>query len=473
MSMIVANRTDGTGSRLIALMNAMYLAKILNKEFKFTWKNYIPFTKDSDTNNFRKVKDNNVSILGLCVESYIEIFSKNFIDKYFLENINGLVFRIDGKVYSKFNLFLTELNSGKYDYILVPLSDLSTRVFKDIDDLEYRKHMHDIWKDIEFSKPVKKIIDMAKKTCLKFKDFICIHIRSGDAIYDYAEFRKFNLQSVYHATPCEIAIGIIKKNKDKKIVLVGDDLFSIRQIAEFCNSTNVFIMEDFRNSNQMSNLELFFYDVIFMSNAQVLYGTNSAVVRLANYIGNQKFINNYSVFNEMELYDVIKENIKKLNTTNSQKAFSYFHLFIVSKKLNISKENLIHFLEKALEYDHENDKYRIHLIDILLNHNDFLKANEMLKNILQKRESEYLKTLFLKGWIGIVYSDLFDIYLKSSCLKYPYISYVAMHILKFRTSLQMQNLNNILNKTIQEKDIIINSNTNQIDQLQNNIQEKS
>ncbi|EHQ5397226.1 hypothetical protein KQS34_001744, partial [Campylobacter coli] len=63
MSMIVANRTDGTGSRLIALMNAMYLAKILNKEFKFTWKNYIPFTKDSDTNNFRKVKDNNVSIL--------------------------------------------------------------------------------------------------------------------------------------------------------------------------------------------------------------------------------------------------------------------------------------------------------------------------------------------------------------------------------------------------------------------------
>ncbi|MEH0333044.1 glycosyltransferase, partial [Campylobacter coli] len=38
---------------------------------------------------------------------------------------------------------------------------------------------------------------------------------------------------------------------------------------------------------------------------------------------------------------------------------------------------------------------------------------------------------------------------------------------------QMQTSNNTLNKTIQEKDIIINSNTNQIDQLQNNIQEKS
>ncbi|MBF7067651.1 hypothetical protein IY885_05195, partial [Campylobacter volucris] len=433
MSIVLANRTDGTGSRLIALMNAIYLAEILNnKQVKFTWKNYIPFTKDSDVNNFRKIENNNVSVLGLCVEPHIEIFSKNFIDKYFLENINGSIFRIDGKVYSNFDLFLKELNSDKYDYISVPLSDLSTRVFKDLDDLEYRKHMQNIWKNIEFSEPVKKIIDMAKKSCLKFKDFICIHIRSGDAIYDYAEFRKFNLQSMYHATPCEIAIGIIKKNKDKNIVLVGDDLLSIRQIAEFCNSERVFTMEDFRKSNQFSNLELFFYDVIFMSYAKILYGTNSAVVRLANYIGNQKFINNYSIFNEIELYDVIKENIEKLNTTNSQKAFSYFHLFIVSKKINISKEVLISFLKKALEYDHENDKYRIHIIDILLNNNDFLKADEMLKIILSRRENEYLKTLFLKGWIGVVYSNLFDIYLKSSCLKYPYISYIAMHILKFR-----------------------------------------
>ncbi|EGP2556523.1 sugar transferase, partial [Campylobacter coli] len=335
-----------------------------------------------------------------------------------------------------------ELKVNKYDYISVPLSDLSTRVFKDIDDLEYRKYMQNIWKDIEFSESVKKIVNMAKQTCMKFKDFICIHIRSGDAIYDYAEFRKFNLQSIYHATPCEIAIGIIQKNKNKNIVLVGDDLLSIRQIAKFCNFKNVFVMEDFRNSNQLSNMELFFYDVIFMSYAKILYGTNSAVVRLANYIGNQKFINNYSVFNEKELYDIIKENIEKFNTSNSQKAFSYFHLFIVSKKINISKENLIEFLEKALEYDYENDKYRIHLIDVLLNHNEFSKANEMLKTILLTRESEYLKTLFLKGWIGVVYSNLFDIYLKSSCLQYPYIAYVAMHILKFRTSLQIQNLNN-------------------------------
>ncbi|MGX56764.1 hypothetical protein EBL05_07780, partial [Campylobacter coli] len=60
-------------------------------------------------------------------------------------------------------------------------------------------------------------------------------------------------------------------------------------------------------------------------------------------------------------------------TSNSQKAFSYFHLFIVSKKINISKENLIEFLEKALEYDYENDKYRIHLIDVLLNLMNFQK----------------------------------------------------------------------------------------------------
>ncbi|EFS8148383.1 hypothetical protein HWT70_001795, partial [Campylobacter coli] len=92
----------------------------------------------------------------LCVESHTEIFSKNFIDKYFLESINGSIFGIDGKVYTNFDLFLKELKVNKYDYISVPLSDLSTRVFKDIDDLEYRKYMQNIWKDIEFSESVKK-----------------------------------------------------------------------------------------------------------------------------------------------------------------------------------------------------------------------------------------------------------------------------------------------------------------------------
>ncbi|MGJ9340480.1 alpha-2,3-sialyltransferase, partial [Campylobacter coli] len=37
---------------------------------------------------------------------------------------------------------------------------------------------------------------------------------------------------------------------------------------------------------------------------------------------------------------------------------------------------------------------------------------------------------------------------------------------------QIQNLNNTLNKTIKEKDLVINSGINQINQLQNNMQEK-
>ncbi len=46
------------------------------------------------------------------------------------------------------------------------------------------------------------------------------------------------------------------------------------------------------------------------------------------------------------------------------------------------------------------------------------------------------------------------------------------YIFRLLSHQNIQNLNNTLNKTIQEKDIIINSNTNQIDQLQNNIKEK-
>lgn len=45
MSIIIANRTDGTGSRLISLMNAMYLAKILNKQVNLHGKIIFPLLK--------------------------------------------------------------------------------------------------------------------------------------------------------------------------------------------------------------------------------------------------------------------------------------------------------------------------------------------------------------------------------------------------------------------------------------------
>ncbi|EGA8517919.1 sugar transferase, partial [Campylobacter coli] len=142
-----------------------------------------------------------------------------------------------------------------------------------------------------------RVIAIANNVAQECGDFVCIHIRSGDAIYDYADFRKFNTQQFYHVTSAELAMGIIDSiDNSKKIILVGDDLRTLEVIADYYSKDRIATINSFRDPTQMSNLELFFFDVIFMSKATLLYGTHSAVIRLANFIGNQTFFNNYNVF---------------------------------------------------------------------------------------------------------------------------------------------------------------------------------
>lgn len=98
----------------------------------------------------------------------------------------------------------------------------------------------------------------------------------------------------------------------------------MRKIVEIANQDNILFIENFKSNRNYSNIENFLFDIIFMSRAKRLYGTHSAVVRLAHYIGNQEFINNYSVFSPIEQYEFLQRDYSSLNLSKSQKAFSFF-----------------------------------------------------------------------------------------------------------------------------------------------------
>ncbi|EJM2000463.1 hypothetical protein NN439_001737, partial [Campylobacter coli] len=333
-----------------------------------------------------------------------------------------------------FNTFLSE-NTGSDIYINTPLGDLCPRWFKNISYEEYRHEMSLIWKKLEFNVKIEQIMENAKKQANERigNNFIAIHIRSGDAIYDYGDFRKFNLQSVYHATPCEIPLAIIEKNLNRKILLSGDDLETIQKIAEVSGHPEIYTMDDFRDVKTMSNLELFFFDIAFMSKALRLYGTHSAVVRLANFIGDQQFVNNYEEIDASQYLDIHNKYYPILNVSPSQKAFSLFHAFLYSKVLGKPIEYSISVLEDALKYDPDNDKYHIHIVDSLLSNNKKKEAEEYLCKVFFElnRKEQYIKTLLLRGWIGIVYKKEFQNYLKFAEKDFPCICYVASMITEF------------------------------------------
>ncbi|EMF7704221.1 hypothetical protein V4G32_001495, partial [Campylobacter coli] len=78
----LAARSDGLGSRLVAILNAFYIAsRFGNKEnVRFSWANKETFCQDDGFNkNFRGL---NTKIIGMSVEEEDRIFSRNFIEKY-------------------------------------------------------------------------------------------------------------------------------------------------------------------------------------------------------------------------------------------------------------------------------------------------------------------------------------------------------------------------------------------------------
>lgn len=444
---IISARDDGTATRLISILNAFFLSDLLNNKNgpKFFWNDdFIPYVYGETIdigNNFRDF--NKSKIIGQSIEKKENIFSKEFIDNYFIENkynyyTNDIFTQnnihndvLDLCYNTNLDLFLKDYFSKKFNYIYIHHGDLDKQL-NGIDHKEYISKLSLFWKRIRFTDTIDKIKNKVLD-CIKNieNNYIIIHIRSGDVIYDFANFRKFNLQGIYHATPYELALGIIKKLKNKNIFLVGDDLTSINKLVNYINKDNVKSVEYFRDSNSYSNLELLFFDLFFMSCAKSIFGTHSALVRLANMINPDiAYTNTYDVFKNSEQYNIIVNNINFLELSNCQQAFSYFHLFILGKKLNKDIELLKYYLLRSLEFDNENDKYRIHFIDCLFKQNKVKEADEMLSEFFKTRKQEYIKTLLLIGWEGVVYSEQFDSYLSNFNDNYKNICFVANNILK-------------------------------------------
>ncbi|KGI55461.1 hypothetical protein [Campylobacter sp. MIT 97-5078] len=448
----VAVRDDGSGSRFLSLLNAFYLASMIasEKNVKFFWNDSIVIYKDAVSadkgNNFRQVGQQRV--IGSSIEKKEEVFTEEFIEKFFLENTysyntNWLfskttypkeIFEVStwfGKLTLKD--IKDKFDNKEFKLFFVHHSNMAQELH--LDFMDYRRKTEEIWKKIGFVPKLKQVMDMALSAAQSLnKNFNIIHLRSGDSIYSYCNLRKFNLQSVYHAALYELSIALVeKKMQGENVVIVGDDLDSIEHLVRVIDKKNVISIEKFRKSEDFSTLELFLFDVVFMSEAKKIYGTFSAVIRLSELINSEvKLYNYYEIFDIQEQYKIVKENFKKLNLHPDQKAFSLFHTYLLAKKNNLATKILQSYLYQALEYDDDNDKYRIHIVDCFLRDKQFDKAEEYLKNVFKTRKHEYLETLLLHGWEGVVYAEVFDNYFSAATDQYPNTLLVAQRILEER-----------------------------------------
>ncbi|EPP8196163.1 discoidin domain-containing protein [Campylobacter lari] len=416
--LIVATRVDLFGGRMIAILNAMYLSKKSGLKFSFVW-------------NDRKETEQEIGI----IDSEENVFDKNYIEEYSYTSTIKCGYKtskMTNYTHLKNYLFFEE----RYGWLMNHNGLLNQNIIEDIDIKDYKNTIPLLWKEIGFSERYAHILQLADNIQ---KQFIAIHIRSGNAIMDDLHRKIIFLDGIItRVFPVEIAVDLIfSKINTQDIMLFSADFDAINKIKAYFNKQNfknkIYLPDDFL-SETLNDHERVLFDVALMSKAKEIYTPNlSTYSLLAAMINQSNIVKIDDIYTPQEQINVINKHFDLICDIHPfQKSASWAYAYYMSSKTTISKEEKVIFLNKSLIYDIENSAYRINLLQILLDEKDHQAADEYLKYCLYERKDEFLDTFFRKfpGNKKTAYEYLYEKILDTR-KGYFYISYVAAKIAEY------------------------------------------
>ncbi|MFG5098539.1 hypothetical protein O8I71_07585 [Campylobacter lari] len=403
----IASPSSYYGDRFIALLNAIYLSNKIGFKHGFAWMSI-------------QHKHNHCDTYHIEPEEYI--FSREYLKRYSYTSQPDVKFKIG--VFPKY-AHMIELSQKPFmEKFGFYTNHGNLRWFiKDVPEsylVEYPK----LWKSIEFSEHIQKVMDQSREIFLKnFNcNIVCIHIRSGDIVY--GDKRDLNFLNFNKATPVEIVLEIIKRNIHVDILIVGEDRDTIFKLIQYVRKKyckfNIYDSASFVPSNINNKTDLDFFELTFISSCKKIYSF-SGFARLASMIGNgiepERWDN---IFTNDEKFDIISRNINNIDVSSYQKAFSFFVMFYYAKILKKNIEILIDILEKAFENDKENKIFVLLLVECYIIDNEYEKAENMVCQNYSIRFISILK-FYKNRWY-------FDSNIDEKCIyKFPYLcSFLAI-----------------------------------------------
>ncbi|WP_141080711.1 hypothetical protein [Campylobacter lanienae] len=449
---VVCSRDDGSGGRLISLMNTMAIADMLGCDFRFCWASYQE--TGGGILNSKYFGDDKIKVNGHSTGKVYDIFDEKFIKDHFIEkelgnklgqyntkNMNiGSLDSQNPLCYSmnKENSFVKFKNDFLQDelkrFALVnQTSDYAKHFYFDEgQSKEYKSKLKKAFLDIGFNQNIKNMINKAREianTYLNDGGYSVLHFRLGDIVHDYSKTRFYGKEAIYKATNPSLVLHIIKNSKNK-IILCADDITTSREILKIANNPNAIFVDDLRDSK--NNIEAFYFDIIIMSMATQLFGsTNSQMSRLCTLINPDLVVKEiYEIFSTSEQLQIIKETLPDLkNIPQTSLAFIYFHRYILESKLNPGLNGAILNLNRAFLLDPSNFKYKIYEIKHLIQDNKFEMAEYIARSSILLDHDGFLYILLKKLYYGYTMYDCHKVLIENTNLNYLYLSYMSARIL--------------------------------------------
>ncbi|MDE5603404.1 MAG: hypothetical protein K2I71_05750, partial [Helicobacter sp.] len=295
----------GWGDRIIALLNAMYLAKHTGFKFGFAWRAINNSWSFSETNKNQ----------AIIVENETQIFQQNFIDNHSYTHQPNIVYsRYEGiyalprkdniedykqkPFYHDFGYYIVHYNLGVH--------------IKNIPQ-NFREEYKTLWQEIGFTPTIKNLLNEANtifKEHFKDKPTLAIHIRLGDIVYGSS--RSVFICGMYKekAMPIEIAYELILKNRDKNILLFSDNPLVLEKLSKHFLEVygyKIYLAKDLL-PQKLSKSQIDLFEIQLMSHCKTIYST-SGFARLASLIGNAKEPESWAnLFSPEEIINIFHKN---------------------------------------------------------------------------------------------------------------------------------------------------------------------
>lgn len=376
-------RSDGLGCRLVALLNTVYLSKLLNTDYRFAWRDQISglatdFSKD--------VTIGNANILGHSIEPASEIFAAEFVRDKFI-NAGMQESRLSGKRRITAEALHSPDLRNEPGALFTPLLGLSDLLDPDIAPND-AYGIPDVFESIPFSAKFKAAIQAAREVDLSPNTAV-LHIRSGDIVF--GPYRMHGRRFVNRAVSLPLAKLAVERLQQLNydVMVFGEDIQSMEYLRD---KYRIRLASDVVRPDESGNAQRAIFDIVLMSRAQEIWAGGSGFAAIATDISRvaKPFII-HKMFKPEEhahaILDDLKANSHEYHPMQS--AFGYWQLYCSAANF-FEPDERVRLLEAAEAFDQTNPVY------------SFAKGSELFNNGDEQGAEHALQMMFASGWEGAV-----------------------------------------------------------------------
>lgn len=296
-----ANRTDGFGERMRAILNAISLSEKNNGDFFFGWKGTI-------STDFQ------------AIDAVNKTFSYEFIKAHYLEE----------KDITSLNL----INIEKLNPESINFEDLKS--YDGILVQQAKHSLQSVFPKIGFSELLFNAKIAAEKINLSNKKMVAIHLRMGDIVYGRWHYSNI---FYYKVIPVYILDGLIRKlqNQGFEVIIFGQD-------DDFCNDLvrrYGVIYAGNMVPNDFNETQKALFEIVLMSRCKKIIARTSGFSTLSSLIGGIQKIDDYTDYlDSKEINLEFKKSIRSGQLLNSPCTHPTLRAFSISYFLNYNIKNL-------------------------------------------------------------------------------------------------------------------------------------